>query len=68
MSHEINGRKAIEGVGNVGSECKSVRHKMGVAKTAKLRLMIGMVNTARLVKLNKEYSLQEGNKLNKFNA
>jgi hypothetical protein len=36
MSDVMDGRKAVEGVGNVGGEHKSVRHKMGIVKTAKL--------------------------------
>jgi hypothetical protein len=58
MSDGMNGRKAVEGVCEIqDGNCEDSKAEV-----------IGMVNTARLMKLNKGYSLQEGNQFNKFHT
>jgi hypothetical protein len=49
----MNGREDEEEVGNVGSEHENMRQKLRTVKTMKLRQMIGVVNSVRLVNLNK---------------
>lgn len=46
------GREDDKKSGNVGSEHDSVRQKVVIIKTLKLRQTTGMVNRVRLVKLN----------------
>jgi hypothetical protein len=49
----MNGKEDEKEVGNVGNEHENMRQKLRTVQTLKLRQMISVANSVRLVNLNK---------------
>jgi hypothetical protein len=53
LSHKLVGKEDVEEVRNVSSDHASEREKMGIVKTLKLKINIGMIMRVRMEKMNK---------------